>query len=795
MRIGDYEVQGELGRGGMGAVYRARAKDGRTVALKLLARAAPGAARERFERERRLLASLGEADGFVPLLDAGVEKGHPFLVMPLLEGGTLRDRLKKGALRVPEAIALAEALALALSRAHAKGIVHRDMKPENIIFTGGEGARAGGGRPLVADLGLAKHFDVDAVGASQSIALSRSGQLLGTAGYMAPEQARDARAAGPPADVFALGAILYECLAGWPAFEGGSLLEVLQKVEGERPPPVANVRPETPPWLAAVVERALARDPAARYPDGAALLGAVRRRDAGAAPGGRTGLRAAAARRALFAAPALAAVALLVLAVLRAPRAPEEGAERPAAATAASDARPADDSPEARIAQARARLEGTAVATSALAPPELLAEGTPAASRLRAAAARRAVLYALPDAERLRALFPGERAASVLWGIAALGAAPDIRARGEEVLDAASEDGLARALARLARVVDGVIAPSAAPEISGSRRRLPALLEYLRPLAAAPDESVDASVAPLAELMVAHGLGHDREGRITADLVVAIGLADASVAQWHLPPRLRRAWLVLGANLAPGWAVERARAAESVALEASDALTRALALSEAVANFDVAWERSALPDREACERDGRELERLLARLAPDPAVAPTDLRHLRFGMRRVAWMRALGGTGERAGELARGIALARDAIRADASDVHAAKDLVRFLLESGFEDVTELQSVSEHTPRFTEEPDGMVLALEVNRRSGRTNDTLITIDTMFQSTDGRALHSSFYAVRALALADERRFDEARAMVSELRGRQEWRPLLSSLSADAVERYIDERAKR
>src|SRR5262249_13501635 len=135
MDVGGYEVTSELGRGGMGVVLRARSPDGKDVALKVLHAADSKSALARFERERRLLATLGEEGGFVPLLDAGDSPRGPFIVMPLLPGGTLRDRLERGPLAVEDAVALFVALASALGRAHALGIVHRDLKPENVLFT------------------------------------------------------------------------------------------------------------------------------------------------------------------------------------------------------------------------------------------------------------------------------------------------------------------------------------------------------------------------------------------------------------------------------------------------------------------------------------------------------------------------------------------------------------------------------------------------------------------------------------------------------------------------------------
>ena len=263
MRLGGYELLGKIGEGGAGTVYRALAPDGATVAVKVL-RSDAAVAASRFERERRLLGSLGEAEGFVPLLDAGKTDECAYLVMPFLDGGTLRARLEKGPLPIEETLELGRVLGRALGEAHARGIVHRDVKPENVIFT-----RAG--KPLLADLGLAKHFDRNAQGASRSVAISAAGSFLGTASYMAPEQARDAASAGPEADVYALGAVLYECLAGGPAFVGDTVVELLRKIESAHFEPLAARRREAPAWLVAAIERALSRDPAKRPPDGHAF--------------------------------------------------------------------------------------------------------------------------------------------------------------------------------------------------------------------------------------------------------------------------------------------------------------------------------------------------------------------------------------------------------------------------------------------------------------------------------------------------------------------------------------------
>jgi len=254
VKVGPFEVQGELGRGGAGVVYRARSPSGDEVAVKVLVRPDPQTL-ARFERERRLLAELKEEDGFVPLLDAGSAPQGPYIVMPFLRGGTLRKRLERGRLGIDDSLALARSLAAALTRAHESGIVHRDLKPENVLF--GDGPR-----PLVADLGLAKHF----LG-GETTPLSKTNEYRGTIGYMAPEQAADAKSVGPPADVFSLGAILYECLTGTAPFEGETAIEVLTRTQEKRYERLRSRRPEAPAWLDRAIDRALEPRPEDRFQD------------------------------------------------------------------------------------------------------------------------------------------------------------------------------------------------------------------------------------------------------------------------------------------------------------------------------------------------------------------------------------------------------------------------------------------------------------------------------------------------------------------------------------------------
>jgi serine/threonine protein kinase/Tfp pilus assembly protein PilF len=269
--LGRFSVLSLVGEGGMGKVYKARGPQGELVAIKVLSRGAttdPNAM-ARFDRERRLQASLGEEDGFVPLLEHGAtERGIPFLVMPFLPGGTLRDRLEATRqLGIEETVEIGQKVARALGRAHEIGIVHRDLKPENVLF-------AADGRPFVSDLGLAKHF-VDGPG-EHSASISRAGTMVGTVRYMAPEQADSAKFVDPRADIFSLGAILHECLAGSPAFDGDSAVDILRAVlRGVPAQPLERARPEVPAGLATIVRRALAREPEDRFADGKALAEAL----------------------------------------------------------------------------------------------------------------------------------------------------------------------------------------------------------------------------------------------------------------------------------------------------------------------------------------------------------------------------------------------------------------------------------------------------------------------------------------------------------------------------------------
>ena len=257
-----YELEALIGRGGMGVVHRARQVGlDRRVALKTIAagRDASPHLVERFRREFEAVASLNHP-AIVPIHDVGVRDGVPFYAMELLEGGSLADRLAAGPLPIPEAVALAERLARAVDYAHRQGIIHRDLKPSNILFDT-EGAAK------VADFGLAKRLDAD-----PDAMATRSSLLLGTPSYMAPEQASGAgEAVGPAADVHALGAILFECLAGRPPFLASSPLETLELIRTAEPTSPARFRRDLPADLGTICLTCLEKDPARRYASAASL--------------------------------------------------------------------------------------------------------------------------------------------------------------------------------------------------------------------------------------------------------------------------------------------------------------------------------------------------------------------------------------------------------------------------------------------------------------------------------------------------------------------------------------------
>src|ERR1700677_2234916 len=267
-KLGPYEIQSPLGAGGMGEVYRARdARLNRDVAVKILPASfsADPDRLQRFALECRAAAALNPPNILsifdIGSGDIGDVQGAPYVVSELLEGETLRDRLREGPLPSRKAIDYAQQIASGLAAAHDKGIVHRDLKPENIFITHD-------GRVKILDFGLAKFTrpEADASGEAptQQVVGTDAGTVMGTVGYMSPEQVRG-KPADARADIFAFGAILYEMLSGKRAFRGESAVEVMSAILKEDPPDLTETNRNVSPALERIVRHCLEKNPAERF--------------------------------------------------------------------------------------------------------------------------------------------------------------------------------------------------------------------------------------------------------------------------------------------------------------------------------------------------------------------------------------------------------------------------------------------------------------------------------------------------------------------------------------------------
>jgi serine/threonine protein kinase len=243
----------------MGEVYRATdTRLGRDVAIKILPQrfASDPSAAERFDREARAVAALSHPN-ILAIHDIGVEHGTTFAVTELLEGETLRDRIQAGRIPARKAVDLAVQIAQGLAAAHAKGIIHRDLKPENIFVTRD-------GHAKILDFGLAKTQPVAGSEQTQTAAPTDPGTVMGTTGYLSPEQAQ-ARPIDTRSDIFSFGAVFYEMNAGSRAFKGDSTIDTLHAIVHNQPPPIASIAPDLPTEVRWILDKCLAKDPDERY--------------------------------------------------------------------------------------------------------------------------------------------------------------------------------------------------------------------------------------------------------------------------------------------------------------------------------------------------------------------------------------------------------------------------------------------------------------------------------------------------------------------------------------------------
>jgi Tol biopolymer transport system component len=262
-KLGPYEIVSLLGAGGMGEVYRARdSRLRREVAIKVLPQALSLDAdrMRRFEQEALATAALNHPN-ILAVFDIGTSEGSPYVVSELLEGETLRDRLKSGSIATRKALDYAMQIAQGLAAAHEKGIIHRDLKPENLFLTKD-------GRLKILDFGLAKLTQPDSGGATSMATVTHgateAGMVMGTAGYMSPEQVRG-QTLDPRSDIFSFGAILYEMLSGKRAFHGATPADTMSSILKEDPPELSETNRNVSPALERIVQHCLEKNPESRF--------------------------------------------------------------------------------------------------------------------------------------------------------------------------------------------------------------------------------------------------------------------------------------------------------------------------------------------------------------------------------------------------------------------------------------------------------------------------------------------------------------------------------------------------
>src|SRR5216684_2585658 len=280
--LGPYRIVSLLGEGGMGAVYRAKdTRLGRDVAVKILTALTLSDQErvQRFEQEARATGMLNHPN-LLTIYDVGNENGTAYIVSELLEGETLRERLERGPLATRRAVDAALQVANGLAAAHEKGVIHRDLKPDNIFL-------ARDGRAKILDFGIAKLSAKSDDGGMFAQAATEPGMVLGTVGYMSPEQVRGEKV-DTRSDIFAFGAILYEMLTGVRAFKRSSSIETLSAILKEDPPDLAESLPNVSPALERLTRRCLEKDRDLRFQSARDLAFNLETMSAMSAPGGGT---------------------------------------------------------------------------------------------------------------------------------------------------------------------------------------------------------------------------------------------------------------------------------------------------------------------------------------------------------------------------------------------------------------------------------------------------------------------------------------------------------------------------
>ncbi|RMG09272.1 MAG: serine/threonine protein kinase [Planctomycetota bacterium] len=454
-------IERELGRGAMGAVFAARAPDGRPVAVKFVLDAARGERRERFLREVEALRRL-EHPGIVRILHAEVSGAVPCLVMERVDGNDLETLLESGALDRDARLRAVEEVARAVHHAHERGVVHRDLKPANILV-------ARDGRAKVTDFGLAKQLE-------RQTRLTATGAMVGTPAYLSPEQIRgDPAGVGPSCDVYALGVLLYQCLTGRLPFVGATLAELMGAILSREPEPPSELAPDCGPAEDVLVQRALARDPAQRLPSALALAEAIASLRRGVAATSSPPLRRR-QRRQRIAAAAFAAFLILgtggpLLWTRRGRVSPAEASARAQRLQGRLQALLAERGPFAAARADFETLRGEAALLQQGSGPQ--GEWPPSVRELRddLVAAEALLLLAagrLPEAQRRAKTVPSLRAGlrpldrALRGGIAALGSGDPVRALRD--LSIAMDTGVRRADLYAWRAVARTRRPRAKPE-------------------------------------------------------------------------------------------------------------------------------------------------------------------------------------------------------------------------------------------------------------------------------------------------------------------------------------------